>query len=208
MPKDLPAEISQNIADPFGGGVWLYLCEIIVPGQTTQRLARNTEDVTYGENTYTKSNFDVSKQTLSGDGSVPRVTLRILHDQNKTLEQIVDDSEGALEGTVKLVKVWNGLSGEAVSSLESEFGILAVESDESGVSFVLGVPNLLSQQVPIRSYSSSGCPYATSSLFKGVECGYSGSDTSCTGTLSDCVGKGNAARWGGDLGLDPNGIGL
>lgn len=208
MPKTLPNDIKQDLIDPYSGGAWFLLCEISVPSYDTFRIARNTEQVTYDGNVYEPANFDVSDQTFSSDGSLPRLTLRVAHDANKTLETIMNSSSGAEGGTVKLIKVCSKFLSTSVPALEATYGILAPESDETGVSLLLGPPNKLSQTIPIRSYNSSGCPYATSTLFKGVECGYSGADSSCTGLYDDCRTKGNAARFGGDLGLDPNGNSL
>jgi phage-related protein len=206
MPKTLTPSINQNLADPYSGGAWIHLCEIVVPTQTTQRLARNTEDVAYAGDTFDKFNFDLSEQVFSSDGSVPRVTLRIAQDRTAAIEKIINDTYGALGGTVKIIKAGERYLDQAIPALEFNYDILATESDDQWVTLTLGIPNPLSESIPKRSYSSSSCPFATPELFKGPECGYAGADTTCTGDYQACYAKSNAVRWGGDLGLDPNGL--
>ena len=204
MPKDLPADMKQDLTKPNTGGTWLWLCEIAVPNYTTKRFARNTENVQYGDNEYQAFNMDVGGQVLSSDGSVPQITLRISQDANRMIENIVNETQGGLGAEVKLIKVNSEFLSTPIPALEADYEVLMAESDEDWVVFTLGLPNPLTQRVPLRSYSSSICPYATPTLFKGPECGYTGSDTTCTGTLEDCRNKGNAERWGGFIGLDPN----
>ncbi len=208
MPKTLTGPVNQDAIDPYSGGAWLHLLEIVVPTENTQRIARNTEDVTYAGDKFDKHNFDVSEQIFSSDGSVPRVTVRIAQDRNKIIEKIINDTYGALDGTVKIIKVGEKFLATAIPALEFNYDILATESDDAWVTLTLGIPNPLSASLPKRSYSSSSCPFATPSLFKGPECGYAGVDPSCIGTYQACYAKANAARWGGDLGLDPNGLTL
>ena len=206
MPKTLTPEYNQNLTDPFAGGAWLWLAEVVVPAQTTQRIACNTEDTVYGSDTFTKWAFDISDQVYSGDGSIPRVTLRIAQDSGRTFEQIVNDTLGCLDGTVKIIRANEKYLDTPVTALESLYDVLGAESDDEWVTLTLGIPNPLTADMPKRVYSASGCPFAVPALFKGPECGYAGADTTCTGTLEACHTKGNDARWGGDLGLDPNGI--
>jgi phage-related protein len=93
-----------------------------------------------------------------------------------------------------------------IPALEASYDILAAESDSSWVTLTFGIPNPLTQRIPLRRYSCSICWKATPSLFTGPECKYTGADGTCTGTFVDCRTKGNDVNWGGFLGLDPNGI--
>lgn len=201
---EIPPVMQQDLIDPYSGGAWLWLCEIAVSGYSTQRLARNTEDITYGGESYDKFNVQISEQMFSGDGGVPRVTLRIFQDANRTIEDIVNATEGALGAEVKLIRVCEKFLDYPISALEADYENLAAESDSEWTTFTLGIPNPLTQRYPLRTYSSSSCPWATPTLFKGPECQYAGPDGTCTGTYEDCYQKGNAAHWGGELGLDPN----
>jgi len=205
MPRSLPAGIKEDIVTPNTGSVWMWLCEVNVPNYDVIRKARNTKDVVYGNKAYIKHGIDIGKQVLSGDGSIPRVVLRISQDVNKTIETIINDTQGGLGTTVKLIKVNSEFLGTAIPALEANYDLLLAESDEEWVSFTLGIPNPLTQRIPLRIWSASGCPWATPTLFKGARCQYAGVETTCTGTYRDCKdNKSNEVHWGGELGLNPN----
>lgn len=204
MTRDLPAEMNEDLSLPNTGNAWLWLCEIAVPNYTRLLYAKNTADIDYAGKPYQKHNIDIGKQSLSGDGSIPRVTLRISQDANKVLETIINDTEGGLGSTVKLIKVNSDFLDTDVAALNVDYDLLLAESDSDWVTLTLGIPNPLTQRFPLRTTSSSQCPYATPTLFKGPRCQYAGEDLTCEGTIKDCREKGNAENWGGDLGLDPN----
>jgi len=200
----MPPEMHAALIDPYSGGAWLWLCEIAVPGQNIVRMARNTEDISHVGNKYKQFNLQIGEQMFSGDGSIPRVTLRIFQDVNRTIQNIVDATEGALGAEVKLIKVCEKFLDTSVAALEADYENLASGSDSEWVTFTLGIPNPLTQRFPLRTYSSSICPWASPSLFKGPECQYTGGDTWCKGTYGDCYTKTNQIHFGGELGLDPN----
>lgn len=200
---NIPPLMQKDLIDPYSGGAWLWLCEIAVPGQANARIARNTEKVRYDGEDFEPFNFQIGEQIFSGDGSIPRVTLQIFQDLNRKIEDIVNETEGALGAAVKLIRVNEKFVDTPVAALEADYENLASESNTEWVTFTLGVPNPLTQRFPLRIDSYSGCPWATPSLFKGPRCQYAGSDTSCTGTFNDCYLKGNAEHWGAELGLDP-----
>jgi len=201
---DIPPVMHKDLIDPYSGGAWLWLAEIAVSGYSTERIARNTEDVPYGPDTFDKFNFQIGEQMFSGDGSIPRVTLKVFQDVNRKIEDIVNETEGALGAGIKLIKVCEKFLDTPIAALEADYENLAAESDSEWVTFTLGIPNPLTQRIPLRIYSSSMCPWATPSLFTGPECQYPGEDANCSGGYEECYQKGNAVHWGGELGLDPN----
>lgn len=202
--QDIPPFMEKDLITPYSGGAWLWLAEIAVPGQNIVRIARNTEDISHVGKDYSKFNIQIGEQMFSGDGSIPRVTLRVFQDVNRIIQNIIDATEGALGAEVKLIKVCEKFLGYSVAALEADYENLASESDSEWVTFTLGIPNPLTQRFPLRTYSSSICPWASPSLFKGPECQYAGGDTWCKGTYEDCYTKGNQVHFGGELGLDSN----
>lgn len=201
---DIPPFMQKDLITPYSGGAWLWLCEIAVPGYDNQDLARNTKDVRYAGKDYKKWNFDIGKQTFAGDGSIPRVVLRVGQDPDHVIEDIVNASEGCHDGTVKLIRVNEKFLDYEVEALEVNYGVLVADSDTEWVYFTLGIPNPLTQRIPLNIGSSKICPWAIPGLFKGPRCQYTGDDLTCTGTLNDCNTKGNAHHWGAEIGLDPN----
>ena len=202
---DIPASMHQDLIDPYSGGAWLWLCQIIVPGYAVTHIARNTEDVEYGEKTYDKFNIQIGKQAFVGDGSIPRIVLKVGQDPDRAIEDIINASEGAYNGRVKLLRVNENFLDNEIEALEADYGVLVAESDAEWITFTLGIPNPLTQRIPLFIGSSKICPWAIPELFKGARCQYTGDDTSCTGRIEDCRdNKYNAVHWGGELGLDPN----
>lgn len=201
---DIQPLMHRDLIDPYSPGAWMWLCQIIIPGYDTIFLARNTEDVTYAENTYAKSNIEIDKQSFSGEGNIPRLLMRIAQDPDGSLENIVNATKGAHQGLVKLMRVHENYLDYEIKALETFYQILVGDSDWQWIYFTLGIPNPLTQQLPLRVGSSKVCPWAQPEFFKGARCQYAGSDTSCIGTIKDCRNKGNGVHWGGELGLDPN----
>lgn len=203
----IPPAMHEDLIDPYGDmGALLWLIEIVVPTQVTQRRARNAVAIVYGVTTFVAGNFDVGRIPLSGDGSIPRIQLRVAQDPDKTLEGIVNATKGGENGTVKLIRTCEKYFDSPVKALERTYDIIIAGSDSQWVTFTLGIPNPLTQRIPLWSYSSKVCPLATPSLFKGPRCQLDPEhvDTTCTGRLSDCRAKGNAVHWGAEIGLDPS----
>lgn len=201
---EIPPFMHKDLIDMVAGGAWLWLVEIVVPNYAAVRIARNTKDVRYGVDLFDKFNLQIGEQIFSGDGSIPRVTLRVFQDMNRRVEDIINESEGALGAEVKLIRVNEKFLHLPVAALEQNYSNLAAESDTEWVTFTLGIPNPLMQRFPLIEFSSSTCHLASPELFKGPACQYAGSDSTCTGTYHDCRTKGNAEHWGAELGLDPN----
>ena len=205
---EIPPVMHEDLIDPYGDmGAWIWLVEIVIPTQITQRIARNTEAVVYGITTFAEGNFDPPGQIpLVGDGSIPRIQLRVAQDGTGTLENFINATKGGENGTVKLIRTCEKYFNSPVKALERTYDILTAGSDPQWATFSLGIPNPLTQRIPLWSYSSKVCPLATPSLFKGPRCQYDGEDATCTGLLEDCYTKGNAEHWGAELGLDPNAV--
>lgn len=201
---EIPPFMHQNLIDPFAGGAWLWAVQIAIAGQDTVRIVRNTEDIRYRGKDFDKFNLQVGEQIFSGDGSIPRVTLRVFQDVNRIVEDLINATEGALGAQVQLIRVNEKFLTSPVSALEFDYDNLAAESDTEWCTFTLGIPNPLTQRFPLRDYSSSICPWTPPPLFKGPRCQYPGDDPTCTGTYEDCYTKGNAVHWGAELGLDSN----
>lgn len=201
---EIPPFMQKDLIDPYSGGAWLWLCEIAVPGYDMQDLARNTADVRHAGKDYNKWNLDIGRQTFAGDGSIPRVVLRVGQDPDHVIEDIVNASEGCHDGTVKLIRVNEKFLDYEVEALEVNYGVLVADSDTEWIYFTLGIPNPLTQRIPLRIGSSKICPWMIPEHFKGVRCQYIGDDPTCKGTIDDCYTKGNAHHWGAEIGLDPN----
>jgi len=192
------------IVDRYDGGAWLWLVKISIPGYEDLNYARNTADVIYCGVTYSKHNFDVGLTALNSDGSIPRVMLRVSKDMAFTLETRLNATEGGYGGTIKIIRTHEDFLTTFITELEQVVEILTSESDEKDITITCGPPSPLLRKIPLRRYSSKLCPFALPGLFRGPECQYTGVYNTCTGSLTDCVTRGNQVHWGGEIGLDPN----
>ena len=199
----LPDALNQDLIKTNQANQWLWIAEFVVPTATTRRIARNTAMITYNGVEYSPANFNMGGQMYSADGSIPTASIQVT-DLNKTFEQMINETQGALGGTVQVVKVNSDFLAASIPALEYDYEILAAGSDSETVTFTLGIPNPLGQRFPLNQYSATVCPLATPTLFGGCDCQYAGLDTSCTGFWDDCLAKGNGANWGGEHGLNKN----
>ena len=200
---EIPPEMLLAIVDPYSGGAWLWLVEINITGYDPIRYAKNTEDIIYRGVLFTRNNFEVGLDALTGDGSIPRYGLVIAQDSAYTLEDKINATEGACSGTVIIIRTHEDFLDSYITELEQTIRILVANSDTEWITFQLGMPNPLMQKIPLRRYTSKKCPYAMPSLFKGPECQYAGVDATCLGRYEDCHDKSNQVHWGSELGLDP-----
>jgi len=194
------------IIDPYSGGAWLWLVEIYILGYSVIRYAKDKKDVVYAGSVYTKNNFVYSSPPLTGDGSIPRMGLKIPQGTNRSLENKINTAEGGSGGTIRIIRTHEDFLDKFIAELEQDIKILTVGSDSKEIIFQLGIPDPLLKKVPLRRYSSKICPWALPGLFKGVECQYAGGDATCTGKYEDCCTKGNQVHFGAELGLDPNAV--
>lgn len=201
--KTMPPAMLAALIDPYSGGAWIWLVEISIPGYGIIRYARDKVDITYAGSVFSKNNFDVGLASLSGDGSVPRIVLKVAQDKNHTLEDIVNATQGGSDGEIRIIRAHENFFDDSIQELEQLVDILTADSDTKSVNFLLGIPNPLLKKIPLRRYSSKICPWALPGLFKGLECQYVGEDETCTGKYTDCLAKGNEIHWGSELGLDP-----
>jgi len=205
----IPPAMHAALIDPYSGGAWLWLVEIDFVGYDVIRYARNPENIVYGGHTFTKNNFKLSIPAFTSDGSIPRTILSVAQDADYTLEDIINALAGAFTtSTVKIIRTHEDFFTYEIAALEYTGAIVGLKSNTRWVTFALGIPNPLRQMVPQSRYSSQVCSYARENKFKGIECQYALGDDTCTGLHSDCVTKGNAVHWGGEIGLGLRGLRL
>ncbi len=105
---------------------------------------------------------------------------------------------------VSIKTVWANQLADTSAYIEDVFYIDSYTADQDNVSFVLTSKfDVLDVELPLRRYSRNYCNWK----FKGTECGYAGSDTTCNKTKQDCKNnKNNYARFGGFPSIQSNRI--
>lgn len=184
---------------------WLILLEITLTdaGSTVLRLVNNTEDVSFGGNTYTRFAFDLDVIEADATGQIPSVKLRITN-VTRYLTTYLNDLDGGLASTVKITVVNTGHLSESYAWSELEFTVLGCEVNAKYVTWTLGMANPRTQRLPLYRFLANFCAWAGN--FKGAECGYTGAETTCDGLFGTCVGYGNTGRFVGFLGMQSDGI--
>ncbi len=194
-----------HLTDP-----WLIFVEITLTdddqsgGATVFRFVRNNEDITYGGEVYTAFPFVLSWVGSDIEGSIPVVTLRVPN-ITRILTPYLNTLNGGLDSTVKLTIVSAALLAEDYSELELSFTVMGCSSDAYWVTWTLGMFNPTNQRFPLYRYIANYCPYNYYTDGTG-ECSYNGPLPTCLHTLTDCIAHENEPHFGGDLGMQNDGL--
>lgn len=199
--KNIPAALileKNKLASP---NPWLIMLDMTLPNGSVIRIVRNTEDVVYQGNTYSKFPFEIEPTTQSSKGEIPTVSLRV-GNVTRILQAYLEDMNGLVGSTVKITVVNAAYLSENYAELEMTFDVKATGSDAYWVTFTLGSPNPLKNRFPLYRYIAAHCNWQ----FKSRECNYSGSSETCKRTLDYCRILNNSKRFGGYMGLQGGGV--
>jgi len=175
---------------------WLLLLDVTLPDTTHIRLARNTENVTYGGETYTAFAFELGELRGGGDGRIQGVSLRVAN-PSRALQPYLEEHDGLIGCAVRLAVVHADNLAEDHSELTLDWEVLAAQPDADWINFTLGALNPLRRRFPLYMAAPRSCHW----IFKGAECAYAGSATTCARTLDNCRTLANSARFGGRPGI-------
>lgn len=169
-------------------GVYLQLLTIKYKDEDPVRLVYNTEDVTFGGNTYHAYNFNLSevKYTTS---EIPSCTLTVSNITG-AIQSLLEQYDGAGGASVNVSIINTNISDVVLQ--QENFKILSCTSAKDKVTIKLGPGFSMYRRYPLYRNMKDFCPFK----FKGIECGYSGAGT-CNKTLNDCRKLGNNTRFGG-----------
>lgn len=175
---------------------WLVLLALTLPDASVIRLAKNNEDVTFGGNVYQAFAFDLGDVRSGGDGRIQGVTLKVAN-PGRVLQPDMEANDGLIGCAVSLMVVHADNLASDYTELTLAWDVLAAESDGDWITFTLGAENPLRRRFPLHVAIQFSCNWQ----FKGVECAYAGSVTSCARTLDACRTLANTARFGGRPGI-------
>lgn len=175
---------------------WLMLLAVTLPDASVLRLAKNTENVTFGGNTYTAFAFDLGDVRSGGDGRIQGVTLKVANPE-RMLQPYMEANDGLVGCAVTLAVVHADNLASDYTELTLSYDVLAAESGADWITFTLGAENPLRRRFPLQV----AIPFSCNWRFKGEECAYAGSATTCARTLDACRNLANTARFGGRPGI-------
>jgi hypothetical protein len=159
-------------------------------GEAVLRFARNVEDVTYETYTWEKFNFFMD-MFVDSASEIPSVSISVSN-ANRFVEGVVSKGDGFIGDQVRLLFVYAG-DLSANPAIDEYFNVKSVVATEEVVSFVLGIRNPLLDVFPSCLYNRKICRFK----FKDSDCGYSGGETTCNKTMTDCLARNNESNFGG-----------
>lgn len=211
MAKNLPASVIIEKNRLSTENSWLTLLDVVLPDDTPLYLVCNNEDITFNSTVYTAIPFKIEPTKENSKGQIPTLTLSISN-ITRAMQTYIEENSGGVGSSVK-VRVINNmdLSGSTdYSELEADFTVLGSNCDTQWAVFTLGAGSPLNKRFPLYRYLANHCRFQFNNLpgKEGLspECGYSGVETTCNRTLSDCQARSNSSRFGGFLGLSKGGV--
>jgi phage-related protein len=188
-----PAEQIEEKNRQHTTGAWLWLAAVTLPDASVFRIVRNSADITVGGYLYRSVYFRLRGLRESSDGALPRVTLSVAN-AARPLQGHLADIEGC---SVVLSRVNSKLLASDYSERQRTYRVAAFNEDSEYYNFTLGPPNILMRRFPLRTLTAPECD----NVFGDLECGYSGSETVCNGSVTDCLARSNIVNFNGELGM-------
>lgn len=201
--KTLPSALiieKNRLASPYP---WVALVQFDFPSPVgTVYLADDLTDVSYGGQTYTAFNIEVQLPDCNVKAVVPECKV-IAANQSRVFEQMIMSTNGGVDTQVTITIVnTNNLTAD-YSSLSWTFYVLQVTSNANVVEMTCSLYSPLDRRFPPDRYYGSTCRYK---FFKGSECKYSGSQTTCDRSLNTCRSYSNQTNFGGFPGIHDRNI--
>ena len=153
-------------------GAWIWLLEISTTGYTTLRYANNNENVVWpatGGNTYCPLSFIMEDINVSTRGEFPEY--RILMgdvDVESALRVQIRATDGMVGSTIRFLVVHSSHLDLTTPAIDETAEILSCETSAEAVTFVVGIPSLLSRRFPRDRYVPGFCRHK----FGGALCQY------------------------------------
>lgn len=163
----------------------------------TAHYVRNTETITFNGHTYEPANFDIDLKEESGQLQTVKLTIK---DYARIIQQKMQAYGGGVGFGVSL-SVVNSAALDHPPEVIEFFEVVGADSSNYVCSFTLGAENVVTKTFPRRRQTRDYCQWR----YKGDECGYSGSMTSCDLTLkgaNGCEAHQNVIRFGAFPGIN------
>lgn len=163
----------------------------------TLHLVRNTEQVVFNGNTYQPASFDISLRQEAGDSQSIRLSI---NDYSRAVQAKMQQYQGGVGFSVT-VTVANAAALDKPPEVQEFFEVTASESNAYVCSFTLGAENAITKTFPRRRQTRDYCQWR----YKGEECGYAGSMTSCDlsrAGANGCEAHDNVIRFGAFPGIN------
>lgn len=181
--------------------VLLVALKIVIPSTPIIYIVRNGEAVTFLGNEFIPFEFNIGEIT-AGKGETPQLQLQIDNTSRAIERYLIEyDTYLKLNGidgngiTCELYVLNTNDLSEAV--MTEYFELVDFKANNKMATFTLGTTSLFNKQYPPRKMYANFCSFK----FGGEKCLYSGIETTCNKTLSNCRDRNNSVRFGGFVGL-------
>ena len=198
--KTIPSDILEQINRDTIGDAFVPLLHFALTDSTDLYYANYSQDVTYGGRTYTAWPFE-GTMTASGKGGEVVTVQMVIHDACRVLRPYAIRTSWFRQCQLRLVFVCLAHPAETYTWSTLDYDIKHAVPQGESIALRLGGPNINLLGFPPDTYYVDRCPFARG--FKAdPRCGYDGEETSCSGSLADCIARSNEVRYGGWPGLD------
>jgi len=158
-------------------------------GEAVFRYARNNESITYETVLWERFSFEF-ETLVDTTNQVPSLALAISN-ADRMMEGYVNKGAGFINDQVRILIVYAGdLTADPI--IDELFQVKSAEITDEAIVFTLGLRNPLVDPFPSFVYSRKICRWK----FKDSDCGYSGGETECDKTMTDCIARANESRFG------------
>jgi len=204
MPSTLSLAAYIEKAKLAGDGAWIVLAEITLPDSTVLRVCRNTVNVTWpssGGDEYAAFPFDLEEINDQSKSEVPRVALRVSN-VSRVVQAYLDAADGGVGSVVVLRVVHSEHLDETDPEFEATFRCTDCQADAQWATFYIGAASPWTTRFPRNRLLKDYCRWR----FKSTECGYSGGESTCDKTMTQCRLRSNSHRYGGFPGVGQGGV--
>jgi phage-related protein len=186
---------------------FILLAKIEIYDSTTQAfvetvyIANNSENVTFGGQTYVAFPFTIELRYEAG--AIPDISMSAV-DFQKVLLGKLNTYGGATGSRVTIVIANTGNLG-AGAEIEEVFEVLSASANEWKITLRLGAESVIARQFPGRTQMKDRCSWR----YKSAECGYTGALPSCDLSLqgaNGCAAHNNTVNFGGFPAIQNRGI--
>lgn len=192
--------------------VFAVLLDITIPGLADHvRITSNGEDITWNGFTWLTFPFDIGELNEEGKGELPQWEIK-LDNRQRVIERYLQDYDqylkiNGIEGNeikceCHVVNTKDLLNPEPVKTVYFELSQPSTTPELA--TFTLAADSPFNIVTPKRRFIKTFCYWK----FKGIECGYSGAETTCDKTLTRCKQLNNSPRFGGFPGVGVGGVRL
>lgn len=172
--------------------IWLYEIYDYDGAGSNLYFAEWDQDVVFDSITYTR--FPIKHDFISSNTSGQIDTVQITLGNVSRLIQAYLENYDLRGCKVKIKIVFANHLADASAMVQDTFYIDSYSANDQSVTFLLSSKfDVLDLELPGRKYMRNYCQWK----FKGTECKYAGSDTTCNHTIDDCRTKSNVLNFGG-----------